>query len=373
MVLLDEVLNLADLQRGMEEKLINRRESGDGLSIYNYSDSAMYTPGAWDNPAVRICRGLIVEDRTQKVIARPWVKFFNHGQVESGELDPTAAVEVTDKLDGSLGIVYAFDGQVRVATRGSFESDQALWATEWINSHWPFHRTRGDILQLLKFTTLLVEIIYPENRIVCDYGNFQGLVLIGAVDIDSGKYLSPYDRLFHYVWKAKRTPAFPYRNLREALEATPREGAEGLCIRYLDEPKIVKFKQEDYIRLHRIVTGLSERSVWEHMMGGGSLEDLLAPLPDELHAWAKEAYEGISLEVDRIFERATDIYATVLQEVSPVDAPRKEYARHFKDYLPPFPSLLFMLYDGKDIRPAILKTLKPRGDLRAKTTSEDVA
>ena len=41
----------------------------------------------------------------------------------------------------------------------------------------------------------------------------------------------------------------PYRSLLNALAAPPRPGAEGMCVRYLDQPYIVKIKQEDYVCL----------------------------------------------------------------------------------------------------------------------------
>ena len=66
-----DIINPGQLAQGVADKLINARESGDGLTILNYTDAAMYTPGAWDNPAVRACRGLI-HDAAGTVLARPW-------------------------------------------------------------------------------------------------------------------------------------------------------------------------------------------------------------------------------------------------------------------------------------------------------------
>ena len=66
-----DIINPGQLAQGVADKLINARESGDGLTILNYTDAAMYTPGAWDNPAVRACRGLI-HDTAGTVLARPW-------------------------------------------------------------------------------------------------------------------------------------------------------------------------------------------------------------------------------------------------------------------------------------------------------------
>lgn len=368
-----ELIDKADLDRALEERLVNARKSGDGQTIYNYSDTAMFTPGSWDNPAVRKCRGLIVDDATLEIVARPWEKFFNSTQAEAGELDMTAPVEVTNKMDGSLGIIHLdSSGRVRVASRGSFESEQAIWATKWINENWPFVSDKHDptLYWALKNFTHLVEIIYPQNRIVCDYGDYEGLVLLGSVDIKHGFYFSPIESAFE-LWSGDVTEVFPYGTLKEALEAPPRKGAEGLCVRFLKEPKIVKIKQEDYVRLHKIVTGLSEKSVWEHMVRGGSLQDLLAPLPDELHEWTSGVYFDLQASLYQIRTEVEAFFRQV-QERTPEDVQRPALAEEFKK-IPSLTALLFMRLDNKDLTPAILKMLKPRGDSKAKTFSEETA
>lgn len=368
-----ELIDKADLDRALEERLVNARTSGDGQTIYNYSDAAMFTPGSWDNPAVRQCRGLIVRDADLEIIARPWSKFFNSTQAEAGELDMSAPVEVTDKKDGSLGILSLdSSGKVRVASRGSFESDQAIWATKWINEKWPFVMGRHDptLYWMLKNFTYLVEIIYPENRIVCDYGDYEGLVLLGSVDIKHGFYFSPKESAFEF-WSGDVTEVFPYTTLKEALEAPPRNGAEGLCVRFLKEAKIVKIKQEDYVRLHKIVTGLSEKSVWEHMLKGGALPDLLAPLPDELHEWTRRVYLDLQADLYQIRMDVESEYRQALERL-PAGFQRAEAAEEFKK-IPRLTSLLFMRLDNKDLTPAILKMLKPRGDSKAKAFSEETA
>ena len=49
---LSELVRPEDLNAALTLGLVSARTSDDGaLTIYNYTDSAMYTPGAWDNPA----------------------------------------------------------------------------------------------------------------------------------------------------------------------------------------------------------------------------------------------------------------------------------------------------------------------------------
>jgi RNA ligase len=353
-----DLVNMDELRTAIEARLINVRSADDGQLIYNYSDAAMYTPGAWDSMAVRICRGLIT-DPDGVIVARPWVKFFNHGQAEAGTLDLDAPVEVTDKIDGSLGVLHLDEsGAIRVATRGSFESDQAAHATARLNEMDYVTTWDAEI-------TPLVEIVYPENRIVCDYGTDDYLILLGGVVTQTGDYLSPAEVSNRIGWCGPITVTFPYDSLKAALEAPPRRGAEGMCVRYLDENRIVKVKQEDYIALHRIVTRLSEKTVWRHLLDGGTLTGMLAGLPDELHPWTRDVAEGLILDTWDTADRARHVFSTIEAES------RKDFAEQALRF--PEKALLFMLYDGKPVENAILRTLEPRGDARAKHITEDVA
>ncbi len=357
-ITISDLVNMDELQTAIDARLINVRSADDGQLIYNYSDAAMYTPGAWDIPAVRVCRGLITRaDGT--VVARPWVKFFNHGQAEAGALDLDAPVEVTDKIDGSLGILHVDEaGCIRVATRGSFESDQAIHATARLSEMDYVTTWDAEI-------TPLVEIVYPENRIVCDYGTDDYLMLLGGVETQTGVYLSPAEVSNRIGWCGPVTVTFPYGSLRDALAAPPRRGAEGMCVRYLNENRIVKVKQEDYVALHRIVTRLSEKTVWRHLLDGGTLAGMLAGLPDELHLWTRDVAEGLILRTWDTADRARHVFSTIDADT------RKDFAGQALHH--PEKALLFMLYDGKPIENAILRTLEPRGDARAKHITEDVA
>lgn len=359
-----DLITRPDFNAATDAKLISIREDGAGLRILNYTDAAMYTPGAWDSLAVRTCRGIIV-DSDWNVRARPWAKFFNHGQIEAGELDLTAPVEVTDKMDGSLGIIHlTLDGTQCVASRGSFESDQAIHATAVLHARYPSLMSLGDV-------TPLVEIVYPENRIVVDYGDLDDLILLGGVDIETGNYISPNATATIIGWSGPRTKVFPYSTLRDALAANPRPGMEGLCVRYLNRDHIVKIKQEEYVRLHKIVTGLSEKSVWEHMTNGGALNEMLAELPDELHEWTREVWNRIDLAACYIECKARDAHHLALEAVG-LDLDRRAYAEIAKTKAPLTP-LMFQLLDGRDPRPSILKTLKPVGQTHARVISEAVA
>src|SRR6218665_3128285 len=100
------------------------------LYIYNYSAKAQYDR-VW-NEWTLACRGLIM-NADYEVEARPFKKFFNWGEIVT-QVIPQEPFEIYEKMDGSLGILYWIDEIPYIATRGSFNSDQAKVATEMLHT-----------------------------------------------------------------------------------------------------------------------------------------------------------------------------------------------------------------------------------------------
>lgn len=163
------------LQERLREGYV-RRQVHPSLPYYilNYSEKAQYER-QWDE-VTQQCRGLIVHTETSEVIARPFSKFFNYGEHPEGTFDPRARVEVTDKMDGSLGILIQSSWEI--ATRGSFTSQQAVWATQWFREY-----ANRDFFN--PAYTYLFEIIVKWNRIVVEY-DWEGLILIAILETATG-------------------------------------------------------------------------------------------------------------------------------------------------------------------------------------------
>src|SRR5262249_36061422 len=120
------------------------------------------------------CRGLIT-DEAGTIVARPFQKFFHLAQMETLPDEP---FEVYEKLDGSLGILYWLGEKPYMATRGQFDSRQAQVATRLLQ--------RYDLPALDRRLTYLFEIIYPENRVVVNYGDRRELVLLAVIETATG-------------------------------------------------------------------------------------------------------------------------------------------------------------------------------------------
>jgi RNA ligase len=305
------------------------------LTIWNYTEKVQYE-GLWDEITLS-CRGLVTDDRAV-VYARPFKKFFN---VEEGKHTPTSEFEVFEKMDGSLGIMFKYNGEVICATRGSFASDQAVWMSKFAKEY-----NYQDII--VDGFTYLFEIIYPENRIVVNYGDQERLVLLGIIKTESGEEL-PYDDISFEGWDIVNK----YDGIRDYSELKSKidNNAEGFVVRFSNGDRM-KIKGEEYLRLHKVMTNLSTTAVWEVLSNGGSMDDLLKDVPDEFYGKVKEYEKSLIVQFNQLEEE----YQNHFDSIRGLGI-RKFFAQ--TAILFQHPSILFGMLDGKDISPMIWKIVKP--------------
>lgn len=347
---LDDLMDPELLMECVATGLVTVRQHPDPsvpLDIYNYTAKAAYDR-LW-NDATLNCRGLIVHRETARVEARPFPKFFNHGEELAHQFRPDERVRPSDKMDGSLGVLYNHPWGVAIATRGSFESEQALRGTRmlqpYLNGWWPEEGL-----------TYLFEIIYPENRIVVDYAGHADLYLLRVLNTEDGMAMPDGD------WPGRVADRWPVMTYAEALAMPPRPNREGLVLEGYSGER-VKVKQEDYVRLHKLVTGLNERSVWEAGVAG--IGDLVESIPDEFHDWVGDVYERLLAQAERIEGSARVDFRDVSAAVSagePMGLDPREHRKQFARLATQLDcaDLLFMLLDGKDIWDACWAKVRPQ-------------
>ena len=98
----------ASMLRSIEDGLIKVTASPyNNLLLLNYTERAQFTR-SW-NPEVMACRGLIISGHPSasdvEIVARPFPKFFNYSEHQPDSI-PDLPLEVTEKVDGSLVILY---------------------------------------------------------------------------------------------------------------------------------------------------------------------------------------------------------------------------------------------------------------------------
>jgi len=327
----------------IERKLITARKHPTlPLFVYNYTAGAQSIPIKDWSPALMDCRGLIL-DTDGEIVGRPFRKFWNYEQV----LDqiPNEPYTIWEKLDGSLGIVCNYRGALVVATRGSFESEQAQFAWNWLKDELDF-----DFLPAEGYTYLF-EIIYPENRIVVDYGDTSELRLLAVMEADGKENLKAFEGEVGFP-KVLEYPAGTFLWQGSETSIIERPNAEGYVLRWASGFR-AKVKFEEYKRLHRLITQVSTRTIWELLRAGKPTFELIERVPDAFKEWV----ESIIGEL-RLYHGSIAAGAAATFRRAPKDVTRKEFAEWAKQQIDP--KLQFALLDGHNIDDMIWRMVEPK-------------
>jgi RNA ligase len=322
-----------------------------GLHILNYAPKTQYT-GNWNEHTER-CRGLIL-DASGRIIANPFPKFFNLGErLELDEL-PAELPVIAEKLDGFLGVMYPDGDLPAIATRGTFGSPMATWATEWI-------RSRGYVMADFRDGhTYLFEIIEPalcrEHGLLVDYGDRAECVLIAVRHTATGREIE-------YTDEANRL-GLPYAQefrgtIEDAIKALPSlrgAEAEGFVCRYSDGLRI-KLKGDEYKQMHKIVSSLSVTRIHKTIIESGidGIEEIISGIPDEHYKRVREVVDEIMHKQHNIIEAAFAVYDEV-QNISQRSEQAKIIAQH-----PTCAAVVFAMLDEKDHGMVALKHVKLGG------------
>ncbi len=299
------VLDIEEVKKRIDNGLlIVRKHPFLDLRIYNYTHRTQ-SQRAWDQ-YTRTCRGLIV-DGQNNILNNPFPKFYNLGETEETMVQnlPAEVPSITEKLDGMLGILYEEGDNLAIATRGAFDSPYAEWATNWL-------RLKGFKMDdFKKGQTYLFEIVYPQNKIIVNYGDRAELILIAVRNNYNDHELShikeaeelglPYAKEFSAGdGNDKITDALKY------LEKLKGTESEGFVCRYSNGLRL-KIKSADYKRLHKILMGLSAKDIWATLRDMGTVEHVLEDVPDEFYDWIKKVESEVTTSKDDIMNRSAKI------------------------------------------------------------------
>lgn len=367
------LLDKALLRIMVDERMVTIRQhpTVPDLYILNYTDRAQYKD-VW-NPITTVCRGLIVrgdplsESGSSEVVARPFPKFFN---IQDHIVDPftksskrtplpdhqdtPSCYSIHSKIDGSLGILYHDGNCPAIATRGSFDSKQALWATQYMKEH-------IGSRQVPQGKTLLFEIVYPDNKILVDYGSQEALVLLACIDNETGLD-APLPEEWLDWHPEQLSTTIPYnideiRHMTSTTNNTSWQNHEGFVIHWPSTGLRVKAKFIDYMNLLKFTRGMNynekalikkliaistKRKEWDESM-------LYEGVPDEFHENMAETLASIKARADEIEadcrKIVTEHQSLTLQQVAPI----------YRQY--PNSNVLFAMHNSKDYLPLIYKTM----------------
>lgn len=301
---------------------------------FKYTTNTVYSED-WDNVSLH-ARGIVFDYATGEVLARPFDKFFNLGEminVETGELKPIAGYvkqhlgfdnlsgdykhqkfRVMDKLDGSLGIAFWTGVDWYVKTAGSFESDQAKWANDWFDM-----LINPSVLD--KSKTYLFEIIYNEDKHPIEY-DFEGLVLLGIVDTQTGieEPLSEILRVAKEL-NIRHAEVLEFTDFDEVVKyakALPKT-KEGVVITFENGFKL-KVKGDEFLALQKIFHFLTKDVVYDNFLWNSVDINPETSVKDNLiYAFNEGFIVSIPEEMEDMKKYAYDLYDNFLYYCSVVE------------------------------------------------------
>lgn len=336
---------ITDVELLIENGLVSRKKHPTlDLFIENYTRKCQYT-GAW-TPMAEQCRGLMT-DSEWNVIARPFSKFWNLNERLTIDELPDEMPSIFEKIDGFLTILYSDNGSPALATRGSFTSDMAVWATKWIRN------TGLTMSDFLPMNTYLFEMVEPklcrEQGLIIDYYDRSECVLLAVRNTETGDEISHIDE----AKRLKLSYAKEYTgSLDDAIsEMDTLDGTkfEGYVAVYTSGLRI-KLKCESYHHLHRLLSGLTPKRILEALINDGDegIESMITGIPDESYARVKDTIQKIRDEQQRIINEGKAVYETIKELPT-----RKEQAEMIRQS--PYSGVVFAILNGKDYEMLALK------------------
>lgn len=334
---------LPEMEQAVADGLVRRVDHG-GLSLFKYTQACVLER-KW-TPTTRAARG-IVFDSDGNIVARPFPKFFNLGEMPETEREnlPDCEYTVEDKLDGSLGIVFHHQGAWRCCTVGAFESEQAQYAQAEL-------LPKCDFRGIPAVWTILAEIIYPENRIICDYGDRRELVLLAVIDRRDGAEILPSDlpQIATEMGMAYRA-AFDGESVHHLDH---RDNSEGYVIRYANGLR-VKVKSPVYVQAHKLRDQVSPKNVLS-MIRDGTADSIRAQLPDHIVGAFDDIHSTLVAQVESLEADATHLlseYQSLLREG------RGDFARAVSAEADPLVlPVVFAMLDKKDHRQVAIRAVR---------------
>lgn len=309
------------------------------LRILNYSKSCNFDR-VW-NDVTEKCRGLIVDDE-DNIIAKPFKKFYNYEEIEDKNTIPDTLFEVYDKMDGSLGILYWWDDVPYITTKGNFESEQGIHATEIIQKKWKL----GQLKHLDRNYTYLFEIVYPGDPHIVHYGNIDNIFLIAILhnendwelDIDNFRNIFRVTKKFYGIGD--------WREIRDIFKY---EGQEGFVVKFSNGYRL-KLKYAEYFQLHFLKHGFTENKIFEYLKNGDLdiINESLSIFDEE----QKMIYQSIIDKYNNWYKDIVDLCEEEYRDEFETD---KEAAEYFKTCTYPF--VMFAMRKGMNIDKFIWKII----------------
>lgn len=266
-------------------------------------------------------RGTVIDIEREELVSCPYRKFFNIGQkpevdfnLVMEKIEHAKHVTIRDKKDGSMIACSKYRDNLVITTPGSFSSEQSKWARKLLETYNP-----KFVQQIPNGLTFLFEAIYPENRIVVDYGNEQNLYLTNIRSIGTGRMLldsEVCEFAHHFGFLRPELECSSPQKLSEDIHDEnkyPANEKEGwvFVIQTDTDDLLVKFKVDDYCAVHRAMSLAASPRIIYYVIKEDKFDDFISKIPPIAQVMANNIMQVILNYRETKIRRAEEILKTV--------------------------------------------------------------
>jgi len=310
------------------------------LRIWNYSQLTAYdlTGNSWDDVTLA-CRGLVTDLDGERLVSRGFPKFFN---IEERKHIPTESFQIYKKMDGQYIGVFLYNGEVVVNSRGSFTSEYAKKAREI------FLTTYANAVQHLQPNRTYVFELVGFERIVVKYDEMD-LIFLGSFENILEESFEEY--FCEHVKHVEKYDGLDYK----AVKGLDLDGEEGYVVLFSNGNRC-KIKFDNYIQLHRVVTNLSNRYIFNELKENGSLNRILNYIPDEFYPEVKRVEDELKAAYSLV---ENECFYIVVQAIKNCET-RKEIAEYFKGFSKTYRNICFKMLECRGYSASIWGSIEPK-------------
>ena len=300
------------------------------------------------------CRGTMFEiSNKPALVSLPPDKFFNYAEGDVNHCNFSGEILVHEKLDGSLISTYMHNGEMRLKSKGSINSSQAIEAMLWLelpeNSE-----LKQNMINILneQECTINLEWTGPQNRIVVGYESADLRVL--SINIhDDGHTILKQNHINLPFTKQISLDEYcadlEEENMHSMVNKMYNETTgEGYVISFLYDSDLqyqVKVKNHTYCNLHKIKDSISSPEALAELIIRGGVDDVYDLFADDIHTI--NLIEDMENKVVPIFNHMvsdTEKFYFANKHLT-----RKEYAIKARTEVPILMPLLMNLYIEREI------------------------
>ena len=365
---ISQYINEEKLAQYVREGLVEvRNHKTLPLRLYTHTRRTVLE-NFWDEITTKT-RGLIVSSDGE-IIARPFEKFFNVDTTFRPETHisnlPLERPTVAEKLDGSLGILYTWDGLSYIATKGSFYSEQAEWATKWYHDHvgQDFKKNYyGDVFSSVDkwprgYTPIFEIIAESVQHHVVHYHGQEEMILLALINDETGEEMGQED-LSRWAIRNGMLCAQTYNKSLGTVLNEDRKNAEGYVISWPREgqsPLKVKIKHDSFLALQKMVHAATPQAILEALQSKNVdlLNTWIGQSGDQLGQWVNTWVVKINFKFAEILLKSKAAHDHALSR----NDTRAGFAKYVLKETPEYAAVAFAMLDGKDCKRVVWKLVE---------------